>query len=206
MLDPNPDTYVPSTPAEFAGHAAVVAAFMVKQIAKSRANNFKPIKVLFNGPPGAGKSALVKFMRNHAGIHPLFSTTKINGTKLVQSAIDDMEYNMQFRSLYGDYKLFWIEEADAIPNAAQIRFLTTMDDVPNGCIIACTSNCTLKEFEERFQTRFLIQHLVKVPQADIAVLLRRFVSPEHADGIASTANGNVRQALLDAEGLLIAMG
>ena len=52
--------------------------------------------------------------------------------------------------------MLWIDKANAIPPVAQVRFLTLLDDLPRGIAIACTSNCKLRDFEERFQTRFQV--------------------------------------------------
>jgi replication-associated recombination protein RarA len=204
----NPVTYTPSIPADFIGSARKVAEYLVKALAASRSAECECLKFLFNGPPGVGKSELVKFLQKQAGIHPLWSTHKLNGTEVTMGAIDDMKRAMAYRDLYGDYKLFWIDEADKIPNTAQVRFLTLLDDLPAGVIVACTSNCKLAEFENRFQTRFTVQELEAVEDAEIAALVTRFIPnpPQHAAGIAKAAKGNVRQALLDTKGLMVALG
>lgn len=100
--------------------------------------------------------------------------------------------------------MLWIDEADEIPRLAQVRFLTLLDDLPLGVAVACTSNCSLNDFENRFQTRFQVHELAPPPANDIMNLILRLapeVGPD-AINIANFACGNVRQALLDAQGVL----
>jgi replication-associated recombination protein RarA len=204
----NPTAYTPTQPEEFIGDARHVAAFLLKLLAASQQENFSPIKLLLNGPPGLGKSELIKFLQAQAGIHPKWSTHKFNGTKVNMDAIDDIERAMHYRDLYGAYKLFWVDEADKIPNTAQVRFLTLLDDLPAGNIVACTSNCKVSDFEARFQSRFLVQELKPVPAPEIESLLLHFLPAHQANTarqIATFACGNVRQALLDCKGALLAL-
>ena len=199
----NPLTYSPSSPAEFIGQAQKVAGFFLKLLADSQANGHTPVKVLLNGPPGVGKSELVKFLQSSAGIHPKFSTTKLNGTKVNMDTVADMEQSMHYRDLYGLYKLFWIDEADKIPSIAQVRFLTLLDDLPNGVAVVCTSNSKLKNFEDRFQSRFQYFEVKSPAPDEIETLVGRFIGTgQIARQIATFAAGNVRQALRDAEGVL----
>ena len=198
----NPTKYSPVRAEDFIGQARHVAAFFNRLVTQAKADGNDAIKVLLNGPPGVGKSELVKYLQTIAGIHPKWSTHKYNGTKVNMDALDDMERAMHYRDLYGSYKLFWIDEVDAMIRnpAAQIRFLSVLDEVPAGNIVACTSNCKVSEFEARFQSRFIVQELTPVPAAEIATLLTRFVPEKTAAQIATFACGNVRQALLDCRG------
>jgi len=42
--------------------------------------------------------------------------------------------------LFGDWRMLWIDEADAIPPVAQVRLLTLLDDLTRGTDVACASN------------------------------------------------------------------
>ncbi len=101
--------------------------------------------------------------------------------------------------------MLWVDEADEIPRVAQIRFLTLLDDLPNGVVVVCTSNCKLADFENRFQTRFQAFEVADPPPVEIEKFIIRIapeISRSDAGQIANFACGNVRQALLDAEGVL----
>jgi len=199
-----PNTYKPLTPADFVGDARNYASLLDRMLADSLANGHAALKVLLNGPPGTGKSALVAYLQHSANIHPKWSTTKTNGTKVNMDFIQELENALHYRDLYGAYRLIWIDEADKIPAVAQVRFLTLMDDLPSGVIIAATSNCKLKEFEPRFQSRFQALEVGAVPAAEIEQLLARFLTNvKTIKSIATFACGNVRQALLDAQTALL---
>jgi replication-associated recombination protein RarA len=206
----NPTTYTPTKPEDFIGDARNIAAFLHKLTAQSRADGNSAIKILLNGPPGVGKSELIKYLARIADIHPKWSTLKFNGTKVNMEALDEIERAMHYRDLYGTFKLFWIDEVDAMIRnpAAQIRFLSVLDDLAPGNIVACTSNCKVSEFESRFQSRFIVQELRAVPAPEIEALLLKFLPAAHAATarqIATFACGNVRQALLDCQGARLAL-
>ena len=107
------------------------------------------------------------------------------------------------QDLFGKYRLIWIEEADAIPAAAQTRFLL-LDDLPAGAAVVATSNCKLEDFKKRFQTRFKIYEVEPPAPHEIETLLRRvgLADERTIKNIATFACGCVRQALLDAESAL----
>ena len=90
---------------------------------------------------------------------------------------------------------------------AQVRFLTLIDDLPEGVVVMCTSNCKIKDFEPRFQSRFQVFEMKPPSQEEIATLLRKWIpnneaAIKHIAHAATMAGGNVRQALLDCEGVL----
>jgi hypothetical protein len=69
--------------------------------------------------------------------------------------------------------------------------------------IACTSNCKLRDFEERFQTRFLVFEIAPPSTEEIITLLHRYLPNEpEVVNAANFADGNGRQALLDAKRLV----
>ena len=203
----SPTKYTPLSPAEFVGEAAQYAVVLQGVVRDATANGNEALKILLNGPPGVGKSSLVRYLA-HLLKCDQWSITKMNGTQLKLETVDELTTSMHYCSLTGDYKLIWIDEIDAIQRniPAQMRFLTMLDDLPDGCAIACTSNCKLSEFEPRFQSRFQTYEIGSAKPEEIATLLKRWPIP--ADDIAHIAkisNGNVRQALLDARTALNAV-
>lgn len=183
--------------------ARAIALHLDKAVRQARRSGNTPIKVLFNGPPGLGKSGLMKYAQHLTGCNK-WSTTKLNGTAVKVERVEEIERSFQYRTLFGDWRMLWIDEADEIPRVAQVRLLTLLDDLPPGVFVGCTSNCALKDFENRFQTRFQVFELAPPPADVIEKFLLR-LAPDLGRGaktIAQMACGNVRQALLDAQGML----
>jgi len=182
--------------------ARLIAELLVQGVQLANANQHSPLKYLLNGRPGLGKSALVAYLQHLLGCNK-WNTTKLNGTQCKVEMIEEIAQHLACTSLFGDWRLLWIDEADAIPPVAQVRFLTLLDDLPPGVAIACTSNCKLRDFEERFQTRFQAFEIAPPSTEEIVTLLRRYLPDEpEIINAATFADGNVRQALLDAKGLV----
>jgi replication-associated recombination protein RarA len=184
--------------------ARLVAVQIEKAVRLANQYGRTPLKFLLNGNPGLGKSALVQYLQTLTGCNK-WSTTKLNGTECKIERIEEIAANLHYKNLFGDWRMLWIDEADEIPRLAQVRFLTLLDDLLSGVVVACTSNCKLSDFENRFQTRFQAFEIAPPPPGEIQALLTR-IAPEipvqDAAQIANFACGNVRQALLDAQGAL----
>jgi replication-associated recombination protein RarA len=183
--------------------ARLVAKQIEKAVQLSERNGRTPLKFLFNGKPGIGKSELVKYLQ-HLLKCDKWSTTKLNGTQCNKERIEEIAASFHYKSLFSDWRLLWIDEADEIPRVAQVCSLTVFDDLPHGVAVVCTSNCKLEDFENRFQTRFQAFEIAPPPPQEIEKFLKR-IAPELNGASAQIANfacGNVRQALLDAQGAL----
>jgi DNA polymerase III delta prime subunit len=144
--------FIPTTVDDFVGPAKGRARLLQAEVAEARANDRAPIKLLINGPPGVGKSALVRFVSTLLGCHPTWSTIKKNGTELKFENLETIASQMLTVDMFSDYRLLWVEEDDAIPRTSQIRFLTMLDDLLRAKAVILTSNCKLNDFEERFQS------------------------------------------------------
>src|SRR6185436_15984472 len=128
--------------------------------------------LLLNGKPGVGKSLLVQYVRQLLGCQD-WCTYKFNGTQVKIEVIENLANRFTGSNLYDNYDLVWIDEADEIPRVAQVRFLTLLDDLRPGVAVICTSNCQLKNFENRFQTRFQVMELTPPPSTEIEKLIVR---------------------------------
>jgi len=209
-------TFVPTSADDFIGDniierpsgsltgARAIALHIAKMVRLSQRNGRAPIKLLLNGKPGLGKSLLARYLQHLAGTND-WSRSKYNGTEVKIEALEKIAYDLRKTNWFENYQMVWVDEADEIPRVAQVRFLTLLDDLPPGVIVVCTSNCQLKDFENRFQTRFQVFELAPPPVEDVAQLILRLttnISPKDARDIANCAAGNVRQALLDAKGVM----
>lgn len=182
--------------------ARLIAELLAQGVQLANANQRSPLKYLVNGRPGLGKSMLVTYLQLLLGCNK-WNTTKLNGTQCKVETIEEISRQLACTCLFGNWRMLWIDEADAIPPVAQVRFLTLLDDLPAGIAIACTSNCRLRDFEERFQTRFQAFEIAPPTTGEIVALLRSYLPDEpEVVNTASFADGNVRQALLDAKGLV----
>jgi replication-associated recombination protein RarA len=198
-----PSQFKPKCPNDFVGPARVHALRLQRAVQDAKANGNAPMRILINGDPGVGKSALAGFFISQLACDAKWSVQKYNGTQVKIEKAEEIAQSLCYKDIFGNYRVVWIEEADTIPQVAQVRFLTLSDDLPSGVAIICTSNCTLAEFVKRFQSRFKVYE-VEAPQPhEISGLLRRFISHEPTiTAIAASCNGDVRAALNDAENFL----
>ena len=182
--------------------ARLIAELLAQGVQLANANQRSPLKYLFNGRPGLGKSALVAWLQQLLGCNK-WNTIKLNGTQCKVETIEEIARQLACTCLFGNWRMLWIDEADAIPPVAQVRFLTLLDDLPRGIAVACNSNCKHRDFEDRFQTRFQAFEIAPPTAEEIIALLRRYLPDEpEVVNAATFADGNVRQALLDAKGLV----
>ena len=201
--------FIPTSALDFVGAGVTasgsasraVALHLERIVHQSRASGNSAIKILLNGPPGVGKTALALYLQRLIGADK-WSTTKHNGTELKIELMEDIARSLHFRGLFGDYRLLHFDEVDMMSRVAQTHFLSTLDDLNDGVAVVCTSNCKLAEFEPRFQTRFQVFEIIPPTPAEIETLLCDYIDAAAAKQIATFACGNVRQALLDAKGVL----
>jgi len=183
--------------------ARTIAKQINQAVKSANEHGRQALTIIINGAPGTGKSALAKYAQFLTGCNK-WNTTKCNGTECKVEKIDEIAASLQTTSLFGDWRMLWIDEADFIPRVAQARFLTVLDDLPDGVIVILTSNCRLTDFEDRFHSRFQAFEIAGPDDKEVASFLLR-LAPElgqAANQIATFAGGNVRQALLDAQGIL----
>lgn len=197
-----PSRYIPRCPDDFIGDAHNYALLIQKLYARAKKQNNASLRFLLNGNPGLGKSALARWMIEDLWGISRFYTKKLNGTQINIETIEGICQSLQYCPMEGDYKAIWFEECDAMSVPAQKRILTMLDELDdiNGVVVVCTSNCKLREFEPRFQTRFTVMEFEPPTQPEVEKFLAHFIpNPEDISSIAQRAYGNVRQALKDAD-------
>jgi Holliday junction resolvasome RuvABC ATP-dependent DNA helicase subunit len=133
--------------------ARLVAELLAQGVQLANAHQRSPLKYLFNGRPGLGKSALAAYLQQLLGCDK-WNTIKLNGTQCKVEAIQEIAQQLACTSLFGDWRMLWIDETDAIPPVAQVCFLTLLDGLPRGIAIACTSNCNCATSRNGFRPAF----------------------------------------------------
>ena len=199
-----PSHFKPKAPADFIGHAGLIATQLDTWLAASIPEG-APGKFLFLGKPGVGKSALADYVMARLK-SDRWHTILLNGKQVGIDQLEDIARSLHYKELFGTYRVIRFEEVDALSHAAQVRALTLCDELPPYTAVIGTSNCKVEDLEERFHSRFLC-FIVKPPPADaIETLLRKLAPTLPASTvrqIATFACGNVRLALLEADTALI---
>jgi replication-associated recombination protein RarA len=194
----NPTAFKPKSIHDFIGPARLTAEILNKLVARS-APVGEPIKALFHGDPGVGKSALVDYLLAKLGCDQ-WSVTKLNGTQLTIERLEQWASTLCYRELSGGYKVLRIEEMDKASAQAQVRLLTVMDDLPKHVAIVGTSNRKVEDMEKRLVSRFQAFALTGPPQAELRRFLTQWpLTPQALDRISTFACGNVRLALFEAQ-------
>lgn len=200
-----PSTFRPQKLTDFIGPARAQAAFLQRLLAAAQPAG-DPLKILILGRPGIGKSSLAEYFVSLTGATK-WSTSTYNGTAFKIEQVEQLARTLGCREMFGSYRVIRVEEVDAVPTVAQIRFLTLSDDLPPHTAIICTSNCKVEHLEERFQRRFQVIQLEGPSDAEILDLLQTRwpeIPLPDARMISCMAGGNLGQALQDATTALIA--
>ena len=194
----NPLDFKPTRAGHFIGPARDMSAVLDRIVARSTPKG-TPIKLMLQGDPGIGKSALVDYLLPQLGADQ-WSVTKYNGTQLTIDRLEDWASRLCYRELSGGYKVLRVEELDKASAAAQVRMLTVMDDLPDHVAIIGTSNKQVKDMDPRFQSRFQVFQLKGPTQDELTKFLQQWPLDASAIArIAFAACGNVRLALFDAQ-------
>lgn len=201
-----PSQYTPNQPSDFVGQTRQVAEHLQRQVKTCQDNGNAPIKIMLLGRPGIGKSAIAKWLIHTVLQATQWSIDKFNGTDVNIEVAKTLANSYRQTSLIPGYRVTQIEEVDKMSTAAQVRFLTFLDDLPASSAVICTSNCSSDQLVDRFQSRFIIHDIPAPTPEDIRELItKHWTIPAQAlNHITEFASGNVRQALLDTETALLA--
>jgi DNA polymerase III delta prime subunit len=191
----------PTCAADFIGDARDSARKLERIVQSSIENGCAPIKLFYSGVSGIGKTSLAYYARRLLGANK-WIIREFNGTDVTIDAVREISdaLFLTHNEMFGPYRIIEIHEADKMTEAAQVKLLTVLDNLPPHTAVICTTNKPLKFFEVRFQRRFKFTEL-RSPKADeIKSLLMRWPIPEPvAKMIADAAGGNVGLALNEAE-------
>lgn len=198
-----PSLFVPTSPDHFIGPAAPVAKILAAKASQLNTLGKGTAKILLLGPPGTGKTTLANMFANMLAGHPS-QIESVNGRNVNIDLVRSWQEAMRYCPLWGKFSVRIVNEMDTCPAAAQDLLLTFLDELPSNTAFIGTSNLDLREMTERFQTRLQQFKVGNVSTEQIAFMLSdRFdLSDKVANQIAVGSGGNVRAALLDAQGVL----
>ena len=194
----NPKAFIkngPQKPEDLIGKARTVAHIYC-EMAKS--GETTPIQLLLYGQPGVGKSATCRIIANALAHHP----SAISHLSAGQLTVDHVKQWMNdFRYYHDQWRVYWIEEVDAVNPAVEVLLLQFIDEMPDRNAILVTSNEMMSGISARFQSRMQAIRFDKPEVDDVEkFLLNRW--PELGDvakEIAEANNGDVRASLNDSQ-------
>ncbi len=204
-MNTDPASFVPTRPEDFLGPARTIALMLAAKADALLAPGTPamPVKMLFYGAPGVGKTELVKFFANRLAWHKT-AIEDISGRNVTIDVVRRWQESAHYIPIGGHWVIKTVQELDLCPPAAQDLLLQCLDQAPKHTAFLGTSNLQLTMLSERFETR-LQQFKVMAPTTDeIASFLRKRwgFTKEEAARIAVGSGGNCRAACLDAQSIL----
>jgi len=185
----------PRKPEDLIGKARTVAKVFSL---RAKSGNLLPIKLLCYGPPGIGKSATCRIISRALVEHPL-ALRHISAKQLTPDTLRDWMQDFRYHS--DQWRVFWIEEIDAVSPDVEVLLLQFLDELPEKNAVLTTSNERMSGISDRFQSRCQVIHFGKPTIEDVEMFLSSRW-PElgvAAREIAETNNGDVRASLNDAQ-------
>lgn len=191
----------PQSVADLIGPAKKIAQVLT---AKAAANDKgTPIRILLSGDPGCGKSSIARLVAK--SLHPVLTSGRISG----QSVTAEMVREWLAGGMYlhqESWTIRIVEEADLMSPAAQALVLQYIDEMPPFHALLCTSNKSMGELSDRFQSRFQAVPIGRPKDPDELLVFIRDRWPditcEIAVSISESFAGDIRAALNDAQSYL----
>jgi len=201
-MNHEPSAFVPLKAEDFIGPARTIALMLERKAIEAQSNPF-PIKMLFFGSPGTGKTRLVEMFANRLAWHPI-AVESTNGRNLTIDVVRRWQDAARYLTIGGQWTIRIVNELDTAPQASQDLVLTLLDEMPPHTAFLGTSNLQLMALSERFETR-LQQFKVEHPSTEeiAGFLTKRWGFPkQRALELAVGSGNNVRAALLDCQSIL----
>lgn len=186
----------PKKPDDLIGKARSVAKVYC---AKAKSGCDDPLRLLFYGDPGIGKSATCKIIASELAEHPMC----LRHMSAKQIKADDVrDWMHELRYLNDQWRVYWIEEVDAVNPDVEVLLLQFLDELPKKHAVLVTSNEQMSGISGRFQSRFLAVKFERPTVDDTKKFLLSHwpeLGKKVAMEIAETNNGDVRASLNDAQ-------
>jgi replication-associated recombination protein RarA len=196
----NPSQYKPKSSDDFIGKTKAIADQLFAKIRKIKIKP-QPVRWLFYGPPGVGKTALAKLLSVELAENS-FAVEEISGQSLVVDMVRHWREQMHYRPMLGKVGVKLINELDLASVPAQNEMLQFLDDLPDYWSVIATTNSQLESLQSRLQSRFKVHRFEAVKCVELAFWLSNVWGIPDAEARAIAAAGDVRQALNDTEAYL----
>jgi replication-associated recombination protein RarA len=96
-----PSLYTPSSPEEIIGSAGQIAAELQRAVKDALENGNAPIKVIFAGDPGVGKSTLANLLIKALGVTSKWAVKRYSGADVSVETVRDIAQDLHYKDLFG---------------------------------------------------------------------------------------------------------
>ncbi|MCM8542396.1 MAG: AAA family ATPase [Lentisphaeraceae bacterium] len=193
----NPNSYKPKSAGDLVGLVRKVVSI---QVSKIKSNKLERLFLLLHGPAGCGKSSACQIIAD--SLNSTFPVTHISACAITPDIVREWINDTYYSRMDGDWRVFWIEECDALSSTVETLMLQLLDKVSDRTAILCTTNKN-SNLTDRFQSRFQSIRIPKLSSDEIYhFLFSKWPSLGHKtiQDIVGNCKGDVRAALNDAQG------
>jgi len=194
----NPEEFVNKgvvSPDDLIGKAGKISKLFC---AKAQSNAVIPMRLLFHGEAGIGKSASAKLIAG--ALNPNMAMIRhLSAKSITPEMVRDWMMDLCFAR--DDWNVILIEEVDAIQDAVEVLLLQYMDKMTDKTALIMTSNEKMSGITDRFSSRAQVFQFDLPHVKDVADFIKdRWPELEDvADEIAHNNNGDVRASLNDSQ-------
>lgn len=197
-----PAAFRPQSEVDLIGPAGRAAKALLAKARRIRKHGGPPIKLLFYGPPGVGKTTVAELVAHELTGGEPCAIEDAHGREVSLETVRRWMDGLAYAPMFGSgWHVRIVNEFDRCSREAQDLLLTYLDRLGPGRAFLATSNLQLELLTDRIQTRFQVWHLPGPQEEEIeAWLVKRWRAPRSlAREIAFGCGGCVRAALSDLE-------
>ena len=185
----------PKTSEDLIGKAKRISKLYCSKIESGDEN---PIRLLFYGDPGIGKSTVCKIIASklvsNMNMVRHVSAAQVTA-EMIREWMNDLAYIRQ------EWSVYWIEEVDAVNPVVEVLMLQFLDQLPKKTAVLLTSNAKMSGITTRFSSRTQAIKFDKPNIKEVSAFLIKHWKQlgAEAEKIAESNNGDVRSSLNDAQ-------